>query len=195
MKKILVPLFILVCFITNAQISKIKVIYVQPLGDVNPEYVKVVKQSVELFYGFTCVIKPKLDLTRDLLATSYTRYEASKILSKFKSNENLLILTQKDIACVNKERNSAEWGIFGLGYRPGTTCVVSTFRMHSKGSQSIFYSRLKKVCLHEIGHNLGLNHCTYDRQCMMNDANGTIKQVDNEKIWFCNNCKKQLKLK
>jgi predicted Zn-dependent protease len=27
---------------------------------------------------------------------------------------------------------------------------------------------------------------------MMSAANGTIKQVDNEKVWFCEKCRKQL---
>jgi archaemetzincin len=48
--------------------------------------------------------------------------------------------------------------------------------------------RLKKVALHEIGHNLGFEHCTNNKECMMNDANATIKQVDREKIWFCSKC-------
>ena len=48
--------------------------------------------------------------------------------------------------------------------------------------------RLKKVALHEIGHNLGLEHCSNNKECMMNDADGTIKQVDREKIWFCKKC-------
>jgi predicted Zn-dependent protease len=27
---------------------------------------------------------------------------------------------------------------------------------------------------------------------MMNDANGTVKQVDKERVWFCEKCRKQL---
>ncbi len=44
---------------------------------------------------------------------------------------------------------------------------------------------LKKVALHEIGHNLRLEHCTNNKEFMMNDANRTFQQVDREKIWFC----------
>jgi len=48
------------------------------------------------------------------------------------------------------------------------------------------------VALHEIGHNLGLPHCENDKKCMMNDARGTIKQVDAEKVWLCEKCKNQI---
>ena len=39
-----------------------------------------------------------------------------------------------------------------------------------------------------FGHNLGLEHCTNDKDCMMTSASGTVKQVDREKIWFCSKC-------
>jgi archaemetzincin len=121
------------------------------------------------------------------MAVSKTRYEASKILNKFNSKQNLLIITEKDIAC--KKGKISEWGILGLGYRPGVTCVVSTFRIRKKVSKDKFNNRLVKVCLHEIGHNLGLDHCkSGDYRCMMNDANGTIRKVDKEQIFFCKNC-------
>ncbi|WP_284653302.1 matrixin family metalloprotease [Flavobacterium terrisoli] len=167
------------------------VVYIQPLGDVNVDYSNHLKKSVEAFYGYECVIKPALPLTADLLAPSKTRYEASKILVKYLSNHNLLLVTEKDIAH-HKNAEFPEWGIFGLGFRPGKTCVVSTFRLQRNVSRAQFLERLRKVALHEIGHNLGLDHCTHHSQCMMNDANGTIKQVDQEKVWFCDQCRAQL---
>jgi archaemetzincin len=48
---------------------------------------------------------------------------------------------------------------------------------------------LVKVALHEIGYNLGMEHCDIDKKRMMNDANGTIKQVDAEKVWLCDKCR------
>jgi archaemetzincin len=191
MKKITFILLFAILF-SSFNDSKLKIIYIQPLGDVNTEYIDYLKISVKNFYGYECVINPKISLTSDILAGSKTRYEASKILNKFNSNKNTLIITEKDIA-YRKSNEFPEWGIFGLGLRPGKTCVISTFRLKNKVSTQKMLERLKKVALHEIGHNLGLQHCINNKECLMNDACGTIKQVDREKIWFCSKCWKQIR--
>ena len=102
-----------------------------------------------------------------------------------------ILLTEKDI-CYYKDKSRPEYGIFGLGLRPGNTCIISTFRLKRGVTKQKTLERLEKVALHEIGHNLGLEHCEYDKKCMMNDARGTIKQVDAEKVWLCEKCKNRI---
>lgn len=191
MKKISILLLLL--FLSSSFVNtKPKTVYIQPLGDLNQEYINYIKKSVENFYGYDCVVRSKLNLTTDILAGSRTRYEAGKILKKYNSKENVLLITEKDIAH-KKSNDYPEWGVFGLGFRPGTTCVISTFRLKKNVSKAKFLERLKKVALHEIGHNLGLDHCTNDKECMMTSASGTVKQVDREKIWFCSKCWNQIR--
>ncbi len=152
----------------------------------------MLKKSVKTFYGYDCKVLPPKMITNDMLSKVTKRIDANKALRKNKTNGNLLILTEKDI-CHFKDKSRPEYGIFGLGLRPGKTCVISTFRLKRGVSNIKTLERLEKVALHEIGHNLGLEHCINDKKCMMNDANGTIKQVDIEKVWLCEKCIEQLK--
>jgi len=170
-----------------------KVIYIRPLGHVNTADINLVKAAVEKFYHCTCLVKSPASLTKDILADSKTRYEANRILSKYNTDDNTLILTSQDIAVANPQRHSKEWGIFGLGYQPGTTCVISVFRLKRNVSTGVFHQRLIKVCLHEVGHNFGLPHCSSgDSRCFMQDARGTIKEVDGEQVFLCTKCRKRL---
>ncbi len=191
MKRLLLPFYLAITCCLSCH--RPKVVYIQPLGHVEESTMNLVKAAVEKFYHYKCIVKPELSSTNDILADSKTRYEANRILSKFNSNENTLILTEQDIAVVNPERHSKEWGIFGLGYQPGTTCVVSVFRLKQNASIALFHDRLIKVCLHEIGHNFGLPHCTSgDTRCLMRDAKGSIKEVDQAQVFLCPQCRKQL---
>ena len=168
-------------------------VFLQPLGKVDEKYITTIVNGVEKFYGTKVVVLNNVKLTDDLLTDSKLRYSAPKILDKFHSNKNKLVITQVDIA--TPDPRSPEWGIFGLGECPGTTCTVSTFRIRRNASDSLIFARLVKICLHEIGHNYGLNHCERDENCMMTSAHGTIKQVDNEKLYFCDYCMNFIKNK
>jgi archaemetzincin len=168
------------------------IVYIQTIDSVEPGNISVVKNAIESFYGFKCIIKPGVKSSKDILSISKTRLDALKILKKFNSKENLLLITEKDIA--TKKGNISEYGIFGLGFRPGNVCVVSTYRLKRNVNRDRFVDRLTKISIHEVGHNLGLEHCNNDIHCIMNDARGTISQVDKEKMWICPPCTKKINL-
>lgn len=192
MKKSLLIIPIALIGLTGFYFLKpVTTINIQPLGNVSPEYINLIKKSVKAFYGYDCKVMPQKEICKSMLSPIKKRIDANRALRNNLSFDNLLLITEKDI-CYNKDKNNPEWGIFGLGLRPGKTCIISTYRFSKNVSKQKTLERLEKVALHEIGHNLGLNHCTNNKECMMNDANGTIKQVDDEKVWFCEKCKKQI---
>jgi archaemetzincin len=166
-----------------------KTVYIQPLGNVQGRHIKDVEQVIRSFYGFECVVLPAAAHNELLCAKSHKRYDATKILNWFLSvRHHILVITEKDIAHY-KSSAHPEWGILGLGKKPGKICVVSTYRM---GKEEEVSERLKKVTVHELGHNFSLDHCTNDTTCIMRAADGKIQQIDQVKLQFCKSCKRKL---
>ena len=167
------------------------------------EYSTLITKNLKEFYGFdSVIILPSQKLPKEAYTTVNTaRYRADTILHILDRNTEMdkydfiLALTEKDISCTKDKESKArykDWGIFGLGQRPGQCCVVSTFRLgKTKVSEVKFLNRLVKICCHEIGHNLGLPHCP-TKGCIMQDANETINTIDGEKGDLCEDCEAQL---
>lgn len=112
-------------------------------------------------------------------------------------------LTNQDISTSKYDENRkiklpvskySDWGILGLGYRPGVSCVVSTYRIKHPNYEK-FIDRFQKIAMHEIGHNMGLIHCTKSENCVMRDAAEKISTVDNVQLKLCPSCLKQISSK
>lgn len=148
-----------------------------------------VLKEVKVFYKCNAIIVPVSNLPANAFYTPRQRYKADSLLVFQKQLakggiRSVIGFTAKDISTA-----TPDWGIFGLGYCPGKACVISTYRLQKASATTVqLKERLLKVVLHELGHNLGLPHCTYDKECLLTDAGGTIKQVDKEKKWLCNHC-------
>lgn len=112
------------------------------------------------------------------------RYRADSIIrilsAASKANEVILGLTMFDISTSKGEIK--DWGVMGLGYCPGKSCVASSFRLSAQKRQQQFF----KVAIHELGHTQDLAHCA-NKTCLMRDAEGS--NYLNEETGFCENCK------
>ena len=134
------------------------------------------------------------------------RYRADKLIQWLKHHKpdsvnHVLGLISKDISTTKKDKfgrvkepktRYEDWGIFGLGYRPGGSCIVSSYRLKRNTSKMQYEERIKKVSVHEIGHNLGLKHCKSGAPCVMEDAAETIKTIDRVPLKLCKSCMQKL---
>ena len=132
-------------------------------------------------------INKKIPFPNNSINTSGKRYRADsliKYLSQQAPKNTLVIgLTNKDIS--TQKGAIKDWGVFGLGYCPGKSCIASNFRLKGENRNEKLY----KVAIHELGHTQGLPHCP-EKTCLMRDAKG--KDVLDEEKEFCSKCKQVL---
>ena len=164
-------------------------ILIQPFEDVKPKQLAEISENIRKIYPKIKILKP-IKFPQNTYYEPRNRYRADSIIkylrTKTPNNCVTLALTNKDIS-VTKGK-VADFGVMGLGYRPGNACVASSFRLNPKNKNEQFY----KIAIHELGHTQGLKHCP-DKTCFMRDAEG--KNPTNEEKDFCQNCKKVLRSK
>ncbi|MFA5801669.1 MAG: archaemetzincin family Zn-dependent metalloprotease [Thermoleophilia bacterium] len=85
--------------------------------------------------------------------------------------------------------------VFGVAERESGVAVVSMCRLDpefygAEPDRELLRARLLKESVHEIGHVLGINHCT-DPDCIMYFSS-TIGDTDAKGPGFCSRCKSRL---
>jgi archaemetzincin len=172
----------------NQQIVQ-KVIVIQPLGDFETDQAKKVLSEINIINA-NVVLKQNIPFPENSFYKPRNRYRADSIIKNLKNRiggDSVIVgLSHADISTT--KNGIKDWGVMGLGYKPGKACVVSDFRLSVKNKNQQFY----KLVLHELGHTAGLPHCKI-KTCLMRDAEGG-NPLDQEKS-FCRECKSFLKSK
>nr|WP_321244625.1 matrixin family metalloprotease [uncultured Psychroserpens sp.] len=181
--------------------TKTKKIGIQPYGNIDITVIDAMTEILKTSYQTEVYILDKKELPQQAFVNIKSpRYRADSLLidllqTRPDSIDYIIGITSKDISTTKRnakgeikkpESKYSDWGIFGLGYKPGKSCIVSTFRLKNVET-SLFKSRLQKVSVHEIGHNMGLDHCKTDK-CVMQDAVESINTVDLANFELCQNC-------
>jgi len=160
-----------------------RVIVIQPFSDINPLLTDSIFRQIKQI-GYNVYVRPAMALPTNAFYSARGRYRADsliRLLRQLPTSDTVVIgLTEKDISTTKGQIQ--DWGVMGLGYCPGTACVVSTYRLSKKN----LFQQFHKVALHELGHTQGLEHCA-DKTCFMRDAEGDNPL--NEEKGFCSTCK------
>jgi len=121
-------------------------------------------------------INPVISIPKHAFFKLRNRYLADTLIrflkSKTPSGCVRIGLTNKDIS--HTKGNIKDYEIMGLGYRPGSSCIISNYRLDKINLNE----QLFKLAVHERGHTQGLSHCSI-KPCYMRDAEGK-KHKDEE---------------
>ncbi|NIF04411.1 Zn-dependent protease [Chryseobacterium sp. Tr-659] len=159
------------------------IIRIQPFKDIGAESVQKVAEGIRNVYPNVEVLDA-MEFPENTYYKERNRYRADSII-KFLNAETkegfvTIGLTSKDISATRGKIK--DFGIMGLGFRPGKACVASKFRLNKENQDEQLY----KIAIHELGHTQGLPHCP-EKMCFMRNAEG--KNPTNEETDFCKKCK------
>lgn len=161
-------------------------ITIQPFNDLPSRYIVHVYKELKKIYPNIIVLKA-IDLPKTAYYKPRNRYRADSLINylrrKTAPGHVTIGLTSKDISTTKDKIK--DYGVMGLGYQPGKSCVVSCFRLSKKNTLEQFF----KVSIHELGHTQGLPHCPV-KSCFMRDAEG--ENHNDEEKEFCIKCKTHL---
>lgn len=169
---------------TSTENEKITIV-LQPFGEFPDAYTNEVHSRLKAIYSPVRMAK-NIPFPEGSWNHNRTRRRADDLIAYLNNlaekNQKIIGLTTKDIS--TSKGGKPDWGVFGLGYRPGKSCIASTYRLKGNKIEKLF-----KVAIHELGHTEGLPHCPV-KSCFMRDAEG--KDVLGEETAFCKTCKSTL---
>ena len=164
------------------------------IGQVSPNLLSEVSRGlVEVFPDSTCkVVKDFLAVPEEALNKKRNQYNSTVILAgiqnfTFNQKEFHRVLGIVDVDVYASGLNY----VFGEAYLSGPAGLISLWRLKpefygEEPDSGAFKLRILKEAVHELGHTLGLQHCTHT-YCVMRFSN-SIFDVDKKQTLLCDQC-------
>ncbi|SFM64471.1 archaemetzincin [Thermodesulforhabdus norvegica] len=165
-------------------------VVVVPLGTVGNLIPRVVAAHIQGYLNVPVDVSKGVDLPEDAYIGDRRQYDAGLLLKFLRSlyvdYPCVLGVVSVDI-CL-----PIFTYVFGEAELGGRAAVVSTYRLDrdvhgGPVPLSLFYERLAKVTLHEIGHVFSLYHCNHLR-CLM-QFSSRLESLDEIPLVFCDRCR------
>jgi len=163
------------------------------IGSVDMDVVESIQRELcDKFPGTTCeILEHTMPVPQDVYNASRHQYHSTSILARIQDYvekpqaDRVLGVTEVDLYVPHLNF------VFGEAQCPGRSAVISLFRLRPEfygrsPNRNLFVERSVKEAVHEVGHTLGLGHCS-NSACIMFFSND-IQMTDTKKLKFCEKC-------
>ena len=171
-------------------------IAIVPIGTVDSAVLEFLRKRLEeIFVKTRCHIVNSLPLPKNFFDARRGQYYSTGILTdlvsvaKEISADRVLGVVEADLYVPRLNF------VFGEAQSLGTVALISTHRLKpgfygNREDNQLLFGRTAKEAVHELGHTMGLSHCS-DPKCVMYFSN-TITDTDRKGEWFCLSCEKKV---
>jgi archaemetzincin len=162
-----------------------------PIGDLEPEDLEYMAEQLKAKFG-NCTVGDEMDMPTGAYNPQRGQYMSGILLQRLleaypeaPTGTKILGVTDEDLYSPGLNF------VFGQAQMGGQCAVISLKRLDPafygmRSDVGIFRYRMMKEAVHELGHTLGLEHCS-NRLCVMHFSN-SLRDTDVKKDWFCKRC-------
>lgn len=171
-------------------------IVIVPLGEMDYILVNRLASSLASFFNFNLEILQGLELPKEAYNEKRGQFYSTVILSKLEllksdDHERILGITEEDLYVPTLNF------VLGEADPESKVAVISLFNLKQDyssimASEPVYFDRIFKEAVHELGHTMNLHHCP-NPKCVMYFSQ-TIDDTDRKGKRFCDNCQRHITL-
>jgi archaemetzincin len=174
----------------------VKKILIVPLGDdINQSEIEPLREQLGKIYGAKVEFDTAIPMPAHAYERSRNQYYSGVILDSLSSRIHIADQTRV-LAITNHDLTVPSLNfVFGQADIESGLSIISLARLrqefyNERPDRQALQRRMLTEAVHEVGHTLGLDHCSNPR-CVMYFSN-TIQDTDHKGYGFCDRCRSAL---
>lgn len=164
------------------------------VGQVDSHVIDRIQENLNMIFPKTtcALISETMPIPSEAFNNARQQYRSDIILSRVHSYAEKDKALDRVLGTVNVDIFVPELNfVFGEAECPGKAALISVLRLRPEfygkaPNMDLFLERITKEAVHELGHALGLRHCS-NPFCVMYFSN-SIFETDRKQSLFCNKC-------
>ena len=164
------------------------------VGQVDSHVMDRIQENLNMIFPKTtcALISETMPIPSEAFNNARQQYRSNIILSRVHSYAEKDKALDRVLGIVDVDIFVPELNfVFGEAECPGKVTLISLWRLRPEfygkaPNKELFLERITKEAVHELGHSLGLRHCS-NPFCVMYFSN-SIFETDRKQSLFCNKC-------